>query len=249
MIMERDFSVEPTNARACGRKECNGVGCFRWFLDEGNFKLCPSGSWTYWLATIHEVAANGKKDHTRWILDWLVDVVRNPTAGSARPTTSLVINGEPGRGKSSIIWPIKQILYQYTHKCNTIEEALNGLSESFRLTGFNSYLEDAGLLVVDGIDWVDLRKLNELISKDTITIQRKGVNSYQVPNFIRLYAMLNKTWFVPNHNHRSVVFNASDRHQGDHEWFAKMREANLAELLDEIYGWIIKTDIGHNPQM
>lgn len=246
----KGFSVEPTNTRACGRKACNGLGCFKWFIGDGKkrkgrFKLCPSGSWTYWLMTIHEVVTGKNKAHTRWVLDWLVDMVKNPVSGAGRPGTSLVVRGGQGTGKGSVIWPIMQILHPYTHQCDSMAEVL---------AAFNAFMEDIIILFADEAIWGGSRKesgkLKRLITEDTLNIQRKGVDTYQAPNFIRMYISSNGKWVVPaeDDERRYTVFNVSDTYKVNHEWFANMKGANLGELLDEIYNWDIKSDIRHNLQ-
>jgi len=241
----KGFSVEPVSTRACGRKACKGLGCFKWFFGEGNFKVCPSGSWTYWLMTIHEVITGRNKAHTRWVLDWLVDIIKNPAPGAKRPGTSLVVRGGQGTGKGSVIWPIMQILYPYTHQCDSMVEVL---------AAFNAFMEDTILLFADEATWGGSKKesgkLKRLITEDTLNIQRKGIDTYQAPNFIRMYVSSNGKWVVPAEDgeRRYTVFNVSDTYKEDHDWFGEVKGANLSELLDEIYAWDIKSDIRHNLQ-
>lgn len=246
----KGFSVEPTSTRACGREACHGLGCFKWFIGDGDkikgsFKLCPSGSWTYWLKTIHDVVTGNNKNHTRWVLDWLVDMVQNPVPGAGRPGTSLVVRGGQGTGKGSVIWPIMQILQPYTHQCDSMAEVL---------AAFNSFMEDTILLFADEAIWGGSKKesgkLKRLVTEDTLNIQRKGVDTYQAPNFIRMYVSSNGAWVVPaeDDERRYTVFNVSDTYRVNHDWFAKVRGANLSELLDEIYNWEIKSDLRHNLQ-
>jgi len=256
----KGFSVKPVSTRACGRKECNGLGCFKWFFGdenenekdkdngikhEGQFRLCPYGSWTYWLMTIHEVVTGKNKAHTRWVLDWLVDMVKNPAPGDKRPGTSLVVMGGQGTGKGSVIWPIMKILSPYTHQCDSMAEVL---------AAFNAFMEDIILLFADEAIWGGSRKesgkLKRLVTEDTLNIQRKGVDTYQALNFIRMYVSSNGDWVIPaeDDERRYTVFRVSDVHKVDHEWFAAMKSADLSELLDEIYNWDIKSDIRHNLQ-
>jgi len=246
----KGFSVEPTNTRVCGREACKGLGCFRWFFGDGKkhkgqFKLCPSGSWTYWLMTIHDVVTEKNKKHTRWVLDWLVDTVKNPVHGAGRPGTSLVVRGGQGTGKGSVVWPIMQILSPYTFQCDSMAEVL---------APFNAFMEDTILLFADEAIWGGSKKesgkLKRLITEDTLNIQRKGIDTCQAPNFIRMYVSSNGTWVVPaeDDERRYTVFNVSDDYKVNHEWFAKVKGASLSELLDEIYNWDIKSDIKHNLQ-
>lgn len=239
----RGFSVQPVDTRACGRKHCNGQGCFKWFFSDDGYRVCEGGSWTVWLTTIYDVLALGNKDHTRWVLDWLVDMIKNPAGGSERAGTSLVVRGGQGTGKGSIVWPIFQILKPHAFQCDSMEEVTNQ---------FNSFMEETILLFADEAVWGGSKresgKLKRLITEDTLNIEPKGLDRYQVVNYLRLYISSNSDWVVPaeDDERRYTVFDASDVHRQDHEWFARMKAADLGELLDEINNWEVTADIRHN---
>ncbi len=239
----RGFSVQPVDTRACGMKHCKGQGCLKWFFGEDGYKVCKGGSWTYWLMTILDVLADGNRPHARWVVDWLVDMVKNPAGGSNRAGTSLVVRGGQGTGKGSIIWPIFQILAPHAFQCDSMDEVTNN---------FNSFMEDTILLFADEAVWGGSKKesgkLKRMITEDTLNIEPKGLDRYQVVNHLRLYISSNSEWVVPaeDDERRYTVFDATDAHRLDHDWFGKMKGANLGELLDEIQNWEITSDIKHN---
>lgn len=239
----RGFSVQPVDTRACDRKHCKGKGCFNWFFSEDGYKLCKSGSWTYWLMTIFDVLADGNRDHARWVLDWLVDMIKNPKGGEGRAGTSLVVRGGQGTGKGSVVWPIFRILSPHAFQCDSMDEVTSN---------FNSFMEETILLFADEAVWGGSKKesgkLKRMITEDTLNIEPKGLDRYQVVNYLRLYISSNSDWVVPaeDDERRYTVFDATDAHRVDHDWFANMKAANLSELLDEILKWEITSDIKHN---
>jgi len=239
----RGFSVQPVDTRACGRRYCNGQGCFKWFFSDKGYRVCKGGSWTYWLMTIYDVMTNGNKEHARWALDWLVSMVKDPVGGSHRPGTSLVVRGGQGTGKGSIIWPIFQILSPHAFQCDSMAEVVNQ---------FNAFMEETILLFADEAVWGGSKKesgkLKRLITEDTLNIEPKGLDRYKVKNYLRLYISSNSDWVVPaeEDERRYTVFDVNDAHRQDHVWFQKVKSANLGELLDEIQNWEITSDIRHN---
>lgn len=239
----RGFTSQPVADRKCGRKHCKGKGCFHWYFSDEGWDVCPSGGWTYWLQTIHDVITDKNKEHTRWVLDWLVDIIQNPAGGSARPGTSLVVRGGQGTGKGSIVWPIFKLLGQHAFQCDSMSDIT---------TNFNVFMETTILLFADEAVWGGSKKesgkLKRLITEDTVTIEPKGLDKYAAINYLRLYVSSNSDWVVPaeSDERRYTVFDVTRAHCQDQEWFAKMKAADLGELMDEIKNWEITSDIKHN---
>jgi hypothetical protein len=240
----RGYSVQATEERACKRTHCNGQGCFKWFFSDEGWKPCKEyRSWTVWLATIHDSITGGDKAHTLWVMEWMIEMVQKPVPAQQRPGTALVVRGGQGTGKGSVIWPIMQILGDYSFQCDSMSEVT---------ADFNLYMEDTILLFADEAVWGGSKKesgrLKRLITEDTINVQPKGIDRYKAVNYLRLYVSSNSEWVVPaeDDERRYTVFNATDAHRLDRAWFLRFKQASLSELLDEIYKWKITSELGYN---
>lgn len=291
------FTVDRKADRACGKELCGGKGCFRWFFDQiepacanGEYMLskkntvgicttaCQESNWTYWLKTIHDVGCAGNIEHTRWVVDWLVDILQAPGGRNfrngnpykldtweqcsdrgevgtdsdisnglvvdvshyKRSEVSLCLRGGQGTGKNSIIDPIIEILGSCAFTCTDMSS----------ITGnFNSFMEDLLLLFANEAVWGGSKKegnkLKDLITGETIKIEHKGINSYAARNFMRIYIASNSDWVIPaeHDERRYTIFNATNIYQKDRQWFAKVKAADVRELLDECLGWQITSNL------
>jgi len=284
----RGLAVKPREKgqRECGMVGCGGRGCLAWFFAEIKEGLpddeqkelikqgqldqvrlagvCPDGGWTYWLRTIHDVAAGGVVEHTRWIVDWLMEMVQAPggrycpgarkirdaETGQAlglvdgkRSEVSLCLRGGQGTGKGTIIEPIMAILAPYSAKVTDMTQITSN---------FNKAMEDLLLLFADEAVWGGNRKegnkLKDMITGDTLRIEPKGIDAYFARNFIRLYIASNSEWVIPaeEDERRYTIFDVTQVYAKNRAWFGKVKAGDVRDLLTEALSWEIKSDIHQN---
>jgi hypothetical protein len=248
----RGLKTQPTppEARACRMEHCQGKGCIAYFesrIEAGKKAICPAeGTWTYWLQTIHDVAAKGEITHTQWLLDWFADMIQAPGGrGSrhARSEVSVCLRGGQGTGKGAIIEPIMHILEPYAIK----------VAEMERITAkFNSIMEDKLLVFADEAIWggsyKEGNKLKDIITGKDILIERKGINTYATTNFIRVFIASNSEWVVPaeEDERRYTVFDVAETYKKDRDWFALVNAGNLGDLMADLLGRAITQDVNKN---
>lgn len=121
------------------------------------------------------------RDH---VLNWMAWLIRNLTL---KPKHALIIQGpEPGTGKSFIAKLLTRIL----HKNN-----VSVVSQSNLRSDFNGWALHAKLLVIEELRAVEraevAQNLHDIISEDTITINRKNVELQEIDNCFGILAMTN----------------------------------------------------------
>ncbi len=104
------------------------------------------------------------------------------------------------------------------------------ISQQSQLTGnFNRHLEQALFVQVEEAIWAGNRQaenvLNELITSDTIYIERKGIDAVPVHSVMRLLITSNNDWVIPagTNERRHAVFEVGDEHAKDRPYFGAIQ--------------------------
>ena len=83
-------------------------------------------------------------------------------------------------------------------------------------------------------------QLKRLVTEDTLRIEPKGRESFEVPNRLHVMIASNNDWVVPAgaHERRWVVQRVSEIHRQEDEWFkplyAEMKSGGLAAMLYDL---------------
>ncbi|MFA6470921.1 MAG: DUF5906 domain-containing protein [Candidatus Latescibacterota bacterium] len=187
-----------------------------------------------YLDHIKEVICNGNEDYYKYVMAWLANVVQNP---GNRPGVALVAQGGQGTGKGVWVnWFGSLFGPHFLH-----------ISHQSHLTGnFNSHLENCVLLFADEAYWAgdksEVSTLKSLITEDTIVIEPKGRDVYQVKNYVNMIICSNYEWVVPAEadERRFCVFQVNEKYKQNNEYFKAIsdqmqhggREALLYELMN-----------------
>ena len=143
----------------------------------------------------------------------MADAVQNP---SSRPGVALAIRGQQGVGKGVFVNTFAKLFGpHFIH-----------VTQSSHLVGnFNGHLKDKLLVFADEAFWAGNKQaegvLKGLVTEDTLSIEMKGVDVGQFPNFIRLILASNNDWVVPasSEQRRFVVVDASSARMQDSSYF------------------------------
>ncbi len=169
----------------------------------------------------------------RWLFGWFAHMVQRPRE---RPGTAVVLRGPQGVGKTKIGEAFGSLL--------TAHYAL--VSDPRYVVGqFNSHMSKCLLLQADEAVWAGDKKaegrLKSLVTEKHQMIEQKGVDSIQMPNYVRLLMTSNEGWVVPagKDERRFCVLDVGSAAAQNHSYFAEIdaqlddggREALLFDLL------------------
>src|SRR5262249_20879689 len=93
---------------------------------------------------------------------------------------------------------------------------------------FNAHFMQTSFLFCDEALWPgykeDVGPLTSLITEPTLTIEPKGINSFQMPNALKVWMASNNKWVVPasGDDRRYAVFEVSEERKQDRKYFAAL---------------------------
>ncbi|MBM1633880.1 hypothetical protein JQV27_13275 [Sulfitobacter mediterraneus] len=183
------------------------------------------------LRHIFEVLANGNQEHFDYIIGWLAHLIQRP---GEKPGVALVFKGGKGAGKDTLAVVMKKIVGN-SHTAHINRPDL--LTQKF-----NAHFETALFAHVEEAFWAgskqDKGALQALITSETTTLERKGIDPITIPSFVRLFLTTNEDWVVPASadERRYAVFNVSDARIGDRDYFdalySEIGEDGVAAFLE-----------------
>jgi hypothetical protein len=154
----------------------------------------------------------------QWVLMWLAAIVQQP---ERLPGTALALRGAQGAGKSLVGEVMGLILgiRLYTK-----------VSSPDELTGrFNPHHEGRLLMQVEegffAGDKGTVGRLKNMVTSPTVRIERKFMDSYELPNYVRLLITSNESWVVPagDRERRFMVIDVSKDRANDRVYFGDLR--------------------------
>ncbi len=147
------------------------------------------GDWSRIRWHIENILGGGNEEMVEYILNWTAFGFQSP---GVKRRTALVLRGKEGSGKGVFGHAIRRA---YGH---------HGLyiAQPSHLTGkFNKHLWTACFVFADEAFWAGDRQaeqiLKSLITDELLTIEPKGIDPIQSPNYIDLMLASNDDWVVP----------------------------------------------------
>ena len=169
-----------------------------------------------WLDFVTNVVADGNASHANYIISWAAQMVQQPTN---KVGVGLVLRGRKGTGKTKF-GELLGGLVKAHHQIVSRAEHVTG--------NFNRHLEDTLLLQADEAYWAGAKSsegaLKDLLTNDTITIERKGVDAYTAPNYTRVLFTSNDDFVVPASldERRFAVFDVGLSQQQNSNYFSSL---------------------------
>ena len=203
----------------------------------------PSDCSLFWEHVLTNICGNSR-DHFEWVKAWCANLVQHPETPS---WTAIVLRGPQGTGKGIFAQAIGYL-------CGT---AFAHIKSAEALTSrFNSVLENIIFAFVDEAFWAGNKQaesiLKGLVTEYLLSIEKKGIDRYDVPNRLHLVVASNESWVVPAGplERRFAVFDVNPSRREDHVYFEavleQLRNGGYAALLHELATYDLKT--GPNPR-
>ena len=190
------------------------------------------GDCSLYLDHIRHNICNADDELYDYIIHWMADAIQNP---SSRPGVALAVRGQQGVGKGVFVNMFARLFGPHFIQ----------VTQSSHLVGnFNGHQKDKLLVFADEAFWAGNKQaegvLKGLVTEDTLSIEMKGVDVGQFPNFIRLILATNNEWVVPAsaEQRRFVVIDASDARMQDTAYFGaiiqQMENGGLEALMHHL---------------
>lgn len=149
----------------------------------------PNASCDLFLAHVRDVICDGSERDYHWLLGWMAHLVQHP---QQKPSTAVVLRGDKGAGKDTVGHYLGALFPRH-HVT---------ISQPDHLIGrFNAHMETAILIHLEEGYWAGDHRaegvLKNLITCQTLEIERKGIDPYKIDHFGRLLITSNAEWVVP----------------------------------------------------
>lgn len=186
-----------------------------------DFAVQPAlGDWSNLKAHILENVCDGNVGHFEWLLDWMAQIFQQPGRKSG---SAVAFIGGKGTGKTKVVEWLSKAVAPYSVT----------ISQPKHLTGsFNAHLHGKILLVAEESFWAGDRQassaLKHLITSETIMIEQKGKDAFEMSNHTRLVFTSNEKWVAPvdadGDSRRYLILRVADHRKNDTEFFAAIDE-------------------------
>lgn len=201
---------------------------------------CPANDPDVQLWKNHLVNIVCQNDSTtaRYVLNWLAHLFQFP---HIKPKTGLILKGEQGTGKGTLITPILDILG--VHGAHLFRPG----SVSGR---FNSILENKLLIFADEAvfnERKDCNVLKGLVSETSMETERKGLEAISQRNFSRV-AMASDDEHpvrISASERRYLMLKLSDEQIQNSDYFARFQQARNNGLAGKLLYRLLKIDLDH----
>lgn len=190
------------------------------------------GDWSRMKAHILETLADGIEPCAEYIMRWAAWAVQNPDQPAE---VALVFKGGQGTGKGTFARAMTALFGQHGLQVTAAAQFAGR---------FNAHLRDVCLLFADEAVRPDDRAsrgiLKALLTEKNLPVEGKGRDIVQAPNYTKVIMASNEEWVVPVEigDRRFAVFEVSERHKQDEEYFralnVELEGGGLAAMLHEL---------------
>jgi len=186
---------------------------------------------------IFEVWCDSNNDYFKYILTWISHICKYPYD---KTRVGLVIKGDQGSGKGIIVEFLKKYVFGLINSvsCTGIDRLttrFNGALQGKLLVNVNelSYVNDQYSSVFD--------KLKPLITDDTMLIELKGLESYEIENHSNFIFTTNHefTLKLEQNDRRYACFSCNDKYIYNREYFNNLYSQINQETGDHFFTYML----------
>jgi hypothetical protein len=195
------------------------------------------GAWDTIKSHLLDIVCSGRQDYYDWLVQWLAYCIQNP---GKQAEVAVVLRGLKGTGKGLVGQMLMRIFRDHSLHISNVKHLVGN---------FNSHLMDVLFLFVDEAYWAGDKQgegpLKALITERTLMIGPKGIDSFQVPNRLKILMLSNNDWVVPASadERRYFVLDVSDCRKADKMYFNKLAAAIEGDELATFLDYLIEGDL------
>ena len=179
----------------------------------------------------------GNRDHYKYLIRLMARAIQHP---DQRGEVGVVLIGPKGVGKTVAIDEFGNLFGTHYWTVTNPEH----------FTGrFNSHLQHCSILLADEClrpeNQVHEQIAKTLLTGQTIMIEPKGVNAYQVKNFLHVFICTNAKWAIPatQDERRWFILNVSDKRRKDFPYFKKICDDMAAGGRANLLHYLLNLDL------
>lgn len=187
-------------------------------LFNGFQTVSRKGNWDKLKNHIFEVICHNNEEHYLWVMTWLAHIVQRPWE---KKGSAIVVRGLKGVGKSLVFTIFQDMMGKY---------GMSSANASHITGQFNWHFRDKLFMIAEeGLFAGNSREdsiLKELITGSSLLMEPKGIDAFQMENFLRIVIISNEEWVVnaSSDERRYFVTEASNKYKDNILYFKAIIE-------------------------
>jgi len=176
------------------------------------------GDWSLISDHIETVLASGNEEFSEYLIRWIAWSIQNP---DKQAEVAIVLIGAKGSGKGTLVRLLERVFGQHCFQVSSREEVIGK---------FNGHLQDCILFIADEAYWGgDKRcvgRLQAMITEPKLTIERKGIDAFEVRNLLHIIMLAEPGWVIPagRYERRYAAFAVSTVKRGNRAYFRELHD-------------------------
>lgn len=212
-----------------------------------DFAVAPQdGDCALFLRHIYEVICDENVEIYDYLLDLLTKMMKEPGTPAE---VAVMLRGDQGTGKGIFVRALMKIFGRHAIQLDNMKHLVGG---------FNAALSGKILVFADEAFWAgnkaSIGALKRLITEPTLTIERKGIDAVEEPNYIHLFMATNEDWAIPAglDERRFLALKVPPTHKQDTAYFAalehELKTGGIAAFLHLLLNRPITSDLRRVPK-